>query len=111
MTLQVLHYDFLGPIPLSEWGPPMEKVVYLLLSRNKEKFTIIYASECEKTDSAGYFTKNPLFKRWIRASSGEGNLYICILPLFEADAARRRNIVGRIVSQYRPECNFQEENR
>lgn len=108
MTLQVLHYEFLGPVAVSEWGPPMEKVVYLLLSRNKERFTIIYADECDKTDSADYFTKNPLFKNWLRAAGGEGNLYICILPLFESDPLQRQDIVARIVSMYKPECNLQD---
>ncbi len=108
MTIQVLHYEFLGPVPISEWGPPMEKVVYILLSRSRERFTIIYADECEETDAVGYFTKNPLFKNWIRAAGGEKNLYMCILPLFESDAPQRQGIVARIVSRYKPECNFQE---
>ena len=50
MSIQILQYEFLGPIPLSEWGPPMEKLVYLILSRNKDKFDMVYVGDCQKTD-------------------------------------------------------------
>ena len=107
MTLQVLHYEFLGPVSLSEWGPPMEKVVYLLLSRDNEKFHIIYVDECEKTEDQDFFTKNSLFKRWLDLAGSEANLYLCILPLFESTPQERRSIVSRIVSYYRPVCNLE----
>ena len=58
MSIQVLSYEFLGPIKLSEWGPPMDPVLYLLLSKNKETFQIIYAGESDHTDDLGFFTKN-----------------------------------------------------
>ena len=29
LSIQILQYEFLGPIPLDEWGPPMEKLVLL----------------------------------------------------------------------------------
>jgi len=29
MSIQILLYEFLGPIKLSEWGPPMEEVAYI----------------------------------------------------------------------------------
>ena len=47
MSIQILQYEFLGPIPISEWGPPMEKLVYLILSRTKDKFDIIYVGDCQ----------------------------------------------------------------
>ena len=50
MSIQILQYEFLGPIPLSEWGPPMEKLVYLILSRTKDKFDMVYVGDCQKTD-------------------------------------------------------------
>jgi len=108
MTLQILHHEFLGPVPLSDWGPPMAETVYVLLSRNKERFTILFADECQKTAENDYFTKNPLFKNWLREAGGEKNLYICILPLPDSDERKRRDTVARIVSAYKPACNFQE---
>ncbi|MDX1533798.1 MAG: hypothetical protein R3230_06315, partial [Nitrosopumilaceae archaeon] len=62
MSIQILQYEFLGPIRLSEWGPPMEKVVYLIMSRDKDRFNIIYADECEKTEKNDFFTQNDQFK-------------------------------------------------
>lgn len=110
MTIQILHYDFLGPIKLEEWGPPMEKVVYLLLSREKDAFNIIYAEECEKTDDVGFFTKNTRFKCWLSKAGSEQFLYLSILPLFESDAIERKRIVDRIISRYRPVCNMESSS-
>jgi len=42
MPIQILQYEFLGPIKLSEWGPPMEEVAYILFAKNKDVFNIIY---------------------------------------------------------------------
>ena len=38
MTIQILHYEFLGPIKISEWGPPMDEVVYLMFEKLQEGF-------------------------------------------------------------------------
>ena len=62
MSIQILQYEFLGPIKLDEWGPPMEKVVYLIFSRKKDSFNIIYVGDCEKTDEKSFFVQHPLFK-------------------------------------------------
>lgn len=105
MTLQILQYEFLGPVALSEWGPPMEKVVYLVMSRDRDRFSILYAGDCEKTDRADYLTSNERFKCWIKSGGGESNLYLAVLPLFKAGAHDRRRIVDRIVSSYAPACN------
>lgn len=105
MTIQILHYEFLGPIKLGEWGPPMEKVVYLILSREHEKFHIVYVGECEKTDDLGFFTKNPNFKCWLSKGGSEKLLYLAILPLFESEPSDRKGILQKIISQYNPPCN------
>jgi len=42
MAIQILYYEFLGPIKLSEWGPPMDEVVYAIMAREKDTFKIIY---------------------------------------------------------------------
>ena len=44
MSIQILQYEFLGPIKLSEWGPPMDRVVYIIFSKNKD----VESSECRK---------------------------------------------------------------
>ena len=80
MTIQILHYEFLGPIKLSEWGPPMEEVVYVILARQKDRFNIIYVDETEKTDKSDFFTKNDKFKCWITHAGSENNLYLSIYP-------------------------------
>jgi len=105
MTIQILHYEFLGPIKLNEWGPPMEKVVYLILSRNQDKFNIIYAGDCEKTEDPGFFTKNPDFKCWLTKGGSEKFLYIAILPLFDSESSQRKNILNKIILRYDPPCN------
>jgi predicted RNA-binding Zn-ribbon protein involved in translation (DUF1610 family) len=111
MTIQILHYEFLGPIRLDEWGPPMEKVVYLILSRQKDTFNIIYAGECEKTNEKNFFTNNPNFKRWIQTTGSENSVYLAILPLFDSPPSTRLTVLNKIILRYKPSCNPQEEEK
>ena len=109
MTIQILQYEFLGPIRLDEWGPPMEKVVYLILSRRQDSFNIIYAGECEKTSEINFFTNNPNFKCWIQNAGSENSMYLAILPLFDSNQSIRKSILNKIVLRYKPSCNPSDE--
>ena len=105
MSIQILQYDFLGPIRLEEWGPPMEKLVYLILSGDKGKFNILYVGDCEKTEDKSFFVQHPSYKCWTQHSGYEKSLYLAILPLFESNYDKRQNILKKIITQYKPECN------
>lgn len=108
MTIQILQYEFLGPIKLDDWGPPMEKVVYLIFSRKKDRFNIIYVGECEKTDKEDYFENNSSFENWIHTTGSKDFLYLAILPLFESNPSSRKAIMNKIITTYRPACNKEE---
>ena len=105
MTLQILSYEFLGPIRLSEWGPPMDQVLYLLLKRSNETFQIIHAGESEKTDEADFFTKNEKFKCWIQNVGTENNLYLSIYPMWGSKQEERQRILKKIIDRFQPPCN------
>ena len=105
MSIQILQYEFLGPIPLEEWGPPMEKLVYLILSRDKDKFNIVYVGDCEKTEDKSFFLQHSQYKCWIKHSGSEKSLHLAILPLFESDSERRKIIFQKILANYKPLCN------
>jgi len=105
LSIQILQYEFLGPIPLDEWGPPMEKLVYLILSRDKDKFNIIYVGDCEKTDDKSFFVQQSHFKCWVQQSGSEKSLYLAILPMFESSDDYRHNVLNRIMTHYKPPCN------
>ncbi|MSV33500.1 MAG: hypothetical protein EXS76_02075 [Nitrosarchaeum sp.] len=106
MSIQILQYEFLGPIKLQEWGPSMEKVVYLIMSRQKDSFNIIYAGDCEQTSDEKFFTSNSSFKCWTEKSGSEKSLYLAILPLFESGNDERKKILDKILVHYRPICNL-----
>ena len=105
LSIQILQYEFLGPIPLDEWGPPMEKLVYLILARDKDKFNIVYVGDCEKTDDKSFFVQHPLFKCWVEQSRSDKSLYLAILPMFESDSVRRQIVLNKIITRYKPHCN------
>jgi len=105
MPIQILQYEFLGPIGLSEWGPPMEEVVYILFAKNKDVFNIIYVGESGKTESSDFFTKNEQFKCWLSNAGGENNLYLSIYPMWESNQSARKQLVRKIVDRYKPVCN------
>jgi len=105
LSIQILQYEFLGPIPLDEWGPPMEKLVFLILSRDGDNFKIVYVGECEKTDDKSFFVQHSQFKCWVEQSRTEKSLYLAILPMFESSDDKRQNVLNKIMTHYKPPCN------
>jgi hypothetical protein len=95
----------LGPIKLDEWGPPMEKVVYLIFSRKKDSFNILYVGDCEKTEEVNFFKNNSNSKCWTQKAGSEDSLYLAILPMFESNESSRKIIVNKIILHYHPSCN------
>lgn len=110
VAIQILQYEFLGPIKLSEWGPPMAEVIYLVLRRTKEIFEILYAAESEKTEEADFFTKNDKFKCWIQNAGYEENLYLSIYPMWGSSQEDRKRILDKIIQRYQPRCNIEASN-
>lgn len=105
MTIQLLHYEFLGPVALDNWGPPMEKVVYAILAREEDLFHLAYIDVCENTDEPSFFVSNTTFKCWIDKAGSEKNLYLAILPMFDSDTKGRRHVYDSLVSALNPPCN------
>ena len=108
MSIQILQYEFLGPIPLDEWGPPMEKLIYLIMGRDKDRFSIIYVGDCEKTEDKAFFVQHSRFKCWTKESGSDRNIYVAILPLFESTLDYRKNVLSKIITRYKPPCNSQD---
>lgn len=110
MTIQILQYEFLGPVKLSEWGPPMAEVIYLILRRTKDTFEIIYAGESGKTDETGFFTKNDRFGCWVQNAGTEQGLYLSIYPMWDSKQEDRKRVLEKIIQGYRPKCNVESSN-
>ncbi|WP_157832511.1 hypothetical protein [Candidatus Nitrosotenuis chungbukensis] len=105
LTLQILSYEFLGPIKLSEWGPPMEQVIYILLNRTKDSFQMIYVGESEKSQDADFFKKHEKSKCWIDSAGSEANLYLSVYPMWDSTPDERKRLAGKIIHKYKPSCN------
>jgi hypothetical protein len=86
----------------------MEKVVYLILSREKDTFNILYVSDCEKTDNRGFFTQNSRFKCWVDKSGSEKFLHLAIFPMFDSSPDQRKQVISKIIARYQPICNTQD---
>ena len=105
LSIQILQYEFLGPIPLDDWGPPMEKLVYLILSQKNDYYNIIYVGNCEKTDDKSFFIQHSQYKCWIKQAGSEKSLYLAIFPMFESSSKHRENVFAKIIAHYKPACN------
>ena len=108
MTIQILYYEFLGPVKLSEWGPPMDEVVYAIMARDKDTFKIIYIDQSEKTNQLDYFTKNDKFKCWLSNAGSEKNLYLSIYLMPNSQENEREKIVLKAIEKYQPICNLED---
>ncbi len=109
MTIQILHYDFLGPIKLSEWGPPMAEVTYIILERERDTFKILFVDQSDKTNATDFFTKNEKFKCWISHAGSENNLYLSIFPMTDSTEEERQKLVQKTIERYRPACNLENQ--
>jgi len=105
MTIQILQYEFLGPIPLMDWGPPMDPVVYLIFSRSDDLYHMIYAGESDRTEDQQFFTKNPNFKCWMEKTASENFTHLAILLMPNSTSFERQRIVDKIISKFKPSCN------
>ncbi len=108
MAIQILHYEFLGPIKLSEWGPPMGDVIFVIFAREKDTFKVIYIEQSEKTDKNDFFTKNEKFKCWLMHGGSKENLYLSIHLMPNSDEKDRLRIVTKAISHYKPICNMED---
>jgi hypothetical protein len=88
----------------------MDRVVYIIFSKNKDVFNIIYVAESEKTESKDFFTKNGQFKCWLSYTGKEENLYLSIYPMWESSQSQRNQLVKKIISKYKPVCNEVNED-
>ena len=105
MSIQILQYEFLGPIKLSEWGPPMDRVVYIIFYKNKDVFNMIYVAESDKTEAQDFFIKNDQFKCWMSYAGKKEDLYLSIYPMWESSQLQRNQLVKKIINKYKPICN------
>ena len=86
----------------------MEKLVYLIMSRDKDKFNLIYVGDCEKTEDKSFFVQHSQFKCWVEQSGSEKSLHLAILPLFDSPDDYRKGVIQRIMERYKPPCNSME---
>ena len=89
----------------------MEAVVYIIFSKNKDVFRMLFVGETEKTDAENFFTENDQFKCWLSNSGNEESLYLSIYPMWESSESQRKQLTNKIISRYKPICNHLDENK
>ena len=85
----------------------MNQLIYLLFSKTKNGFNILYASQVEKTEKTDFFTQDEKFKCWLQHAGSEDLLYLAIYPMPDSEESDRERIVQKIISKYRPPCNIE----
>ena len=85
----------------------MNQLIYLLFSKTKNGFNILYASQVEKTEKTDFFTQDEKFKCWLQHAGSEELLYLAIYPMPDSEESDRERVVQKIISKYRPPCNIE----
>ena len=88
----------------------MDRVAYIIFSKNKDVFNMIYVGESDKTEARDFFIKNDQFKCWLSYAGKEENLYLSIYPMWESSGSERSQLVRKIISKYKPVCNEVNQN-
>ena len=88
----------------------MDKVVYIIFSKDKDVFNMIYVAESDKTDARDFFTNNDQLKCWISYSGKEDNLYLSIYPMWESSKSERVQLSRKIITKYKSICNEYNNN-
>ena len=83
----------------------MDRVVYIIFSKNKDVFNMIHVAESDKTEAGDFFKKNDQFKCWMSYAGKEENLYLSIYPMWESSESERLQLAQKIVNKYEPICN------
>ena len=83
----------------------MDRVVYIIFSKNKDVFNMIYVAESDKTEAKDFFIKNDQFKCWMSYAGKEEDLYLSIYPMWESSQPQRNQLVKKIITKYKPICN------
>lgn len=92
-----------------DWGPPMDPVVYLILSRSNDQYHIIYVDESDRTEDLKFFTNNPSFKCWLEKTGSDDFTYVAIFPMWTSTPFERKRVVDKIISRFNPPCNLEKK--
>ena len=76
----------------------MDRVVYIIFSKNKDVFNMIYVAESDKTEASDFFKKNDQFKCWMSHAGKKENLYLSIYPMWESSQPERNQLVKKIIT-------------
>jgi hypothetical protein len=85
----------------------MDEVIYILFSKTKDVFNIIFVDQSEKVTEIDFFIKNDKFNCWLQHAGSEDCLYLGIYPMWNSEKVDRERIVQKIVSKYKPVCNIE----
>ena len=77
----------------------MDRVVYIIFSKNKDVFNMIYVAESDKTEARDFFIKNDQFKCWMSYAGKEENLYLSIYPMWESSQPERNQLIKKIIAR------------
>ena len=83
----------------------MGEILYAVLSRDRDRFNMLYAGDCEHTDDKAFFVQHGQFKCWVEKAGSDSALYLAVLPMKDSGAQRRQVVLQRIIRSYRPPCN------
>jgi hypothetical protein len=83
----------------------MGQLIYILFSKAKNGFNMLYVSQVEKTEKSDFFVQNEKFKCWIQHAGSEELLHLAIFPMSDSEDSERERIVQKIITKYKPPCN------
>lgn len=107
MTISLGGITFTVPIVLTSWFPQDIEGVYAILVRNSAGFTPIYFGESENLQERGIDDTHHAYNCWLREGGSVENIFISFHLMPNSSENNRREVEGRLISQYNPICNEQ----
>lgn len=110
MSIRWGDISFDGPYPINRWEPPYRAAIYAIMMKpdpvNKSAtYRILYFGESGNLSERGFFRSHHKYECWIKNAGSENNLYIGTYLMPDSTQDERKEIEGRLISQYTPVCN------
>lgn len=108
MSIVYSNYTFSEPVFLSNWNPPYEAGIYVILkydsSFKPKPYKALYFGQSSNMSERG-FSSHHARSCWIRNAGSEDKLYIATYLIPNSKEPERLKVESKLIADYQPLCN------
>jgi hypothetical protein len=103
------NFTFTEPIPLTQWNPPNQAGVYVILvpdsTASPKPFRAIYFGEAGNFAERGFPSSHHKYSRWVNECGTSSRIFVATYPMPNSTPEGRRSVEAKLCASYNPSCN------